>query len=436
MLNIKHSFKKNKLNKESIEELMLIELEAQEIVKKSKISRKKLNICLCIDKSGSMNMSFSNISNGYAINNNNLFGNNNLFQNEKYLTKLEMVKEASFKAIDQMEDGDYISVVSFDNHIQVEVESVKLTSSNRTEIKNKVNNIRTLGATNIYDAWVKSVEEVSKNVSEDFLNRVILLTDGQINSGESNIDTISTNISKIADVSISTTAFGVGEGFNENLLQSISESGRGNFYFIDTNENLYNLFDEEFNGISNISATDIKLTIELENSETKESLNQLTKNNNEYRIADMRSLQKLPLLFTINTNNIKDSLKGGICLSFKNNEGKFEEIKQEINITCINKIRWEELEENKEIIIQHALFTVAQNKIKAMEEVNKGNRQAAMNIMGSSSSMLRKMSFDDVRIKNEDKTILGTVDNMDSASNSMLSKTLMYQSYKTRTGKV
>ena len=348
MLNIKHMLKKKFTNKDANEELMLIEIEASKIKKEVVKDRKKLNVCLCIDKSGSMDMGIKN-QYGNPLSVRNIFENTKRVSIEQSKRKLDLVKEAAIKALDEMKDGDYISVVSFDNTISVEVEATQLNSENRNNIKDKINNIRTCGATNIHDAWVKSVEEVSKNISDLYINRVILLTDGQINSGEKNIDTISTNVSKIANVSISTSTFGVGEDFNENLLQSIAESGNGNFYYIDSTNSLFSLFEEEFNGISNICATDVKLSVELNDAFIKQNLNLLLEENNKYKIADLRSEQKIPLLFNIDTSKIKQNLAGIIKINYKNNKGERETITQEIDINTIQSNEWENLEDNKEI---------------------------------------------------------------------------------------
>ena len=86
--------------------------------------------------------------------------------------------------------------------------------------------------TNIHGGWVKSVEEIAKNMKKDSLNRVILLTDGQANTGKTNPDDICVDVSRIANKNISTSTFGIGCGFNELLLSSMSQTGLGNFYFI------------------------------------------------------------------------------------------------------------------------------------------------------------------------------------------------------------
>ena len=63
--------------------------------------------------------------------------------------------------------------------------------------------------------------------------------------------------------------------FNEDLLEAMSNSGGGNFYFIENDSELESMFNDEFSGLSNVVATDVKLEFKAEGATIKKQLNSL-----------------------------------------------------------------------------------------------------------------------------------------------------------------
>ena len=92
-----------------------------------------------------------------------------------------------------------------------------------------------------------------------------------------NTDVIANNVRVLSSKSISTSTFGVGEDFNEDLLLKNEQNGNGNFYFIAEDNNFDQMFSEEFTGLSNIVATEIKLKLDLTKKKLKEEFNELKK---------------------------------------------------------------------------------------------------------------------------------------------------------------
>lgn len=437
MINVKYQFKKDKLNKKNKNELILIELEGLKKDIENKKEDKKLNISLCIDVSGSME---GNLKQNLEY---NFLLNNNLKEINFFKNKLEMVKDASCNAINIMKDGDIVSVVAFETNAQVIVNPTVLTKDNRNEIKDKIKKLIARGGTDINNGWLKSVELVAQNIDKEKINRVILLSDGQTINGEKNTDVIANNVRVLSSKSISTSTFGVGEDFNEDLLLKMSKNGNGNFYFIAEDNNFDQMFSEEFTGLSNIVATEIKLKLDLTNKvKLKEEFNELKKENDFYLIQDLTSKSNLSILFDLNTellpktNNVN---LGKIIIEYKNEKGEKEVIEKELLVEQVSEKDWEKLNENKEVKIQEILLIVAKNKIKASIEVGRGNRDVASNILRASASILNDNNINDQRLGNERSTLETTITgfaNLEANSNEGLKKSLMYQSYKTTSGKL
>jgi len=82
------------------------------------------------------------------------------------------------------------------------------------------------------------------------LNRVILLSDGLANVGETNPDAIASDVHGLAKRGVSTSTMGLGDDYNEDLLEAMARSGDGNYYYIASAEQLPSILEQELQGLT------------------------------------------------------------------------------------------------------------------------------------------------------------------------------------------
>lgn len=447
MINLNTLFEKNKLNISNKEELLLVELEGLPLENKKELKRKKLNISFCIDISASMSSPLKyEMSRGQQYFSQDIMTDNiqqdfkksqGFLERKLMKTKLDLVKEAAIKALSVMQNGDYISIVAFDNNIHTIQEAIEITSENRTDIVNAINSLATRGSTNIHGGWLHSVEEVAKNISKESLNRVIMLTDGEANSGKRDVDGVCSDVLGVAEKNVSTSTFGVGESFNEVLLSSMSDSGSGNFYFIAENDNFDTLFNEEFTGLSNICATGVKLEIKLNNDIKSKALTTVKEVDGKIVIQDLTSTSKIPVLLEIDSKDFslgKLDL-GSIIVSFKDVNGNKQTIEKALSIEVVSENEWDKLDENKEVKIQELLVEVANKKMEVKKAFSSGDIVGAKNILRESSNLITDSELADDRLTAQSMSLDTTLLNSEKESSAMLSKSMHYESYRTLKGK-
>ncbi len=69
-------------------------------------------------------------------------------------------------------------------------------------------------------------------LEEQGVNRCLLLTDGLANVGMTDRDELARHAGELRARGVGTSTFGVGEDFDEVLLQAMASAGGGHFYFI------------------------------------------------------------------------------------------------------------------------------------------------------------------------------------------------------------
>ncbi len=466
MLNIKTTFDKNSFYKTQKDALLLVELIGNNVTKKATTKRQKLNASLCIDISGSMNEPISRQPYSQPV----LWNNSRIWNNgchghivqpwplgivERPSTcfkrKIDLAKSAALKAVDTMSNGDILSIVLFDDKTTVLQPAIVLSESNRTAIKIKINNIQIRGGTNLHEGWVTAAAEASKNLGGGTLSSVLLLSDGQTLLGITDTDTIASNVAKLQKNGIMTTTFGIGEGFNEDLLQAMSNAGTGNFYYIDEDDKIISMFEDEFNGLTSVSGTDIRVSFEFENGYSViKQMNGIVSADGNYIVSSISNKTKKALLFNLGLNVIKpkegvklkgvptDALKvGKVTVSYKDENGTQRTEVVDLTNGYSTKSVWDEEDFAAEVKVQETLLIVAEQKVEATKLLDMGDFAGAQGMLRGSANYVQSMNMaSDGRLMAEFDLLNKTVVSSATKTAESFRKDVSNQAYMSRNSKI
>lgn len=182
--------------------------------KKGKNEVPSISINLIIDKSGSMSSEGGGVS------------------------KLTLAKEAAMKAVDNLREIDYISVIAFDDTFDVVVKAQKVTD--KDYIKELISGIQIRGGTSIYPALEKGYNLQLE--SDAKIKHTILLTDGQDSIPYSTYEGLLRQFNN-KNITLSTVA--VGNDSNSNLLSDLAKVGNGRSYYTDIYTDIPRIFAKE-----------------------------------------------------------------------------------------------------------------------------------------------------------------------------------------------
>jgi Ca-activated chloride channel family protein len=166
--------------------------------------RQPLNIALVIDRSGSM----------------------------REEGKLVRAQEAATRLIDRLGPGDRLALVQYDDTAQTVVPSVLVDREGKARLHAAVAALTPGGSTNLHGGLSLGRDQVQRSMAAGQVSRVILLSDGLANAGESSPTVIADTARAAADQGVRITAVGVGIDYNEDLMEAIAESGRGHYYYV------------------------------------------------------------------------------------------------------------------------------------------------------------------------------------------------------------
>ncbi len=147
-------------------------------------------------------------------------------------TKLALAKQAVEEALARLDGRDRFSIVVYDDRIDTVLESTAASAEARRNATDRLARIDARGSTNLADGWFRGGEQVAAHLSDEGVDRVLLLTDGLANVGITDRSELARHAGELRARGVSTTTFGVGSHFDEELLQSMADAGGGHFYYI------------------------------------------------------------------------------------------------------------------------------------------------------------------------------------------------------------
>ena len=137
---------------------------------------------------------------------------------------------------------DMLSLVVYDDEVNVMVPLGHVSSL--TPIQTAVDLIHSGGSTDLFAGWQRGAEELEGG-NDASISRVVLLSDGQANQGETRISRIERHCKSWLERGVSTTTVGLGRDFNEDLMIAMAKAGGGQQYYGQSAEDLYDSFDQE-----------------------------------------------------------------------------------------------------------------------------------------------------------------------------------------------
>lgn len=182
--------------------------------------------------------------------------------------KLPLVKKSLDILLDNLDERDTISVVTYANGTNVLLDSVK--ASEKEKIRNAVFSLNAYGGTNGHDGISKAYKLAEKNLV-DGNNRIILCTDGDFNIGPSSTSELEELVTKNRDMGIFVSVLGFGtRNYKDNRMEILADKGNGNYTYIDNIREAKKVLADEMLKTLYTIAKDVKFQVEFNPSEVGE----------------------------------------------------------------------------------------------------------------------------------------------------------------------
>jgi Ca-activated chloride channel family protein len=143
--------------------------------------------------------------------------------------KLEMARKAVDHALRLLADRDRLAVVCYDREVNVLLGCAPASGEAKTLATARLKAIDARGNTDLAAGWAKGAAEIGPAAAAtgDDISRVLLLTDGLANAGETSADVLAERAAALRNQGVTTSTFGVGADFDERPMSRLATMGGG-----------------------------------------------------------------------------------------------------------------------------------------------------------------------------------------------------------------
>jgi Ca-activated chloride channel family protein len=343
-----------------------------------KEGRKKLNIALVLDRSGSM-------------------------QGEK----LEYVKSAAKLFVGQLEKGDMFSLTVFDDQIHSLIPNFVVGRPNNAE--SMFDAIRHGGRTNLAGGYLKGHDLALKNKSDDRVSRVILLTDGLANVGITDPMKLAAIAAEKQSAGITTSTIGVGEGYDEVLLGKMAENGGGSSYLIETPDDAPEVFREELGYLQSLVATDLQVRFLPAHRDTR--VGQLNtfraSDGGTYLLGDVYSGQQKSIVLALETAELEVGQKvflGTLHVSFRDvtsMDSAVETREIPMVIDVLSEAELGAVVPDRDVTLAASFLLIARAIKEAVRYADQGDFEKAAEVLEKQVKELKALNLGDRQLDEE-----------------------------------
>jgi Ca-activated chloride channel family protein len=334
-------------------------------------------------------------------------------------------KRAAQFFVEQLRPTDTVGIVTFADGARV-LRPLGAVD-NLTDMLTLIEELKANGGTDLHGGISLAYKEFEKVTGT---RRVIVLTDGNPTVGNQKPNDILA-VTKQAQVQqVVTSVFGMGTEFNEILMQQMAQNGDGNYYFIESPEQLSGIFEQEFKLASNVVGQNVVLDFSKTANVKINTVYNLFKLEGQ-RILELPNLQmdrSFDVLCKLDFEHQgKDSFGMVELVWFW--EGETHRVPVEIVLPQVIVADWESQPVEPEVQTRKSLLTVASNQVKIAEAIQVGDYAVAEALFSSSEGLISNMDNPESRMLKRSLSVAKA--DLAEGSISKMSKGLRYASYST-----
>lgn len=231
-------------------------------IKESDFQRKKLNLVIVMDISGSMGSPFDQ----YYY---DRFGNRVEYadyeKEEGTKTKMEIANKSVVALLSHLNDDDRFGLVLFDDYAYKAKPLTKVGATDMDAIKKHILDLEEQGGTYMeagMEEGTKMIEEYASADPDTYENRIIFITDAMPNIGDYSDEGLARILADNADDRIYTSFVGVGVDFNTELTEALTKIKGANYFSVHSSKEFAKVMDEDFDFMVTPLLFDLNLKLE------------------------------------------------------------------------------------------------------------------------------------------------------------------------------
>ena len=173
---------------------------------------------------------------------------------------LEAAKGSLLKLIDRLAPQDSFGLVGFDDNALVIAPTRKMADHDKPSLRKAIREIPSGGSTDISAGYLLGLREVNR-VAASGGSTLLLVSDGHANAGEQDPNFFKEVATKSATERVTTATIGLGNGYDEKILEALAQGGGGAHRFAGTIDEAVGAIAAEVNDLLDKSVVNAVLRV-------------------------------------------------------------------------------------------------------------------------------------------------------------------------------
>ena len=173
---------------------------------------------------------------------------------------LEAAKGSLLKLIDRLAPQDSFGLVGFDDNALVIAPTRKMADHDKPSLRKAIREIPSGGSTDISAGYLLGLREVNR-VAASGGSTLLLVSDGHANAGEQDPKFFKEVATKSATERVTTATIGLGNGYDEKILEALAQGGGGAHRFAGTIDEAVGAIAAEVNDLLDKSVVNAVLRV-------------------------------------------------------------------------------------------------------------------------------------------------------------------------------
>ena len=164
-----------------------------------------------------------------------------------------------------LKPGDTVAICTYAGDVRTVLDPTGIEGRDR--IVSAIRGLNVGGGTSMGSGVQLAYDLASKTLVKGHVNRVIVLSDGDANIGNTSHEQVLASIKKYKDrgITLSTVGFGSGN-YKDTMMERLADEGDGNYTYIDSERQAKKVFTTQTEGMLQVVARDVKIQVEFDPS--------------------------------------------------------------------------------------------------------------------------------------------------------------------------
>jgi len=177
--------------------------------------------------------------------------------------RMDYLKRGLLRMTRELKRGDLVNLVLFDHEACSSIENFAVGRDSMNVLTAAIQKLEPRGSTDVDSGLRLGYELADRAYQATHSNRVVLITDALANTGVTDPEVVSMISSHYDKRRIRLSGVGVGTEFNDELLDRLTERGKGAYVFLGSPSEVDAVFGERFVSLIETTANDVHFKLHL-----------------------------------------------------------------------------------------------------------------------------------------------------------------------------